>query len=83
MASTQVEKEVDMKFPDYVAAQVKKQQVTKTQFMRDFAKASGVAFATITSLSRGLKMVRYDKAKQVSDATGNKVTVKELCEKDD
>lgn len=83
MASAQVEKEEGMKFPDYVAAQVKKQQITKTKFLHNFAAESGVAFATLTSLARGLKMVRYDKAKQVSDATGNKVTVKELCEKDD
>lgn len=78
-----MEKEVGMKFPDYVEAQVKKQKITRTQFMRDFAEKSGVAFATISAISRGLKMGQYEKAKQVSDATGNKVSIKELCEKDD
>lgn len=72
-----------MKFPDYVALQVKKQGTNKTQFLKDFANQSGIAYVTLTSLSRGAKMVRYDKAKQVSDATGNKVSIKELCEKDD
>ena len=72
-----------MKFSDYVASQVKKQGTTKTSFLRDFAAQCGVAYVTLTSVARGAKMTRYDKAKQVSDATGNKVTVKELCEKDD
>lgn len=81
MASEKVDEEA-MKFPEYVEKESKKLQVSKTQFLRDFAVKSGVAFITVTSIARGFKLVRYDKAKSVSEATGNKVTIKELCEKD-
>lgn len=75
-----------MKFPEYVRQQVNVQnksgpKTTKTQFLRAFALKCDVAFATLTSLERGLKLVRYDKAKQISEATGNKVTIRELCDK--
>jgi hypothetical protein len=76
-----------MKFPEYVKQQVNaknkgsEQKTNKTQFLKEFSVKCGVAFATLTSLERGLQLVRYDKAKQVSDATGNKVTIRELCEK--
>mgnify|MGYP001611139840 CR=1 FL=1 len=80
MASEEVEKEERMKFPEYVTKEAKKQKVSKAQFMRELAEKSGVAFISLYGLSRGSKLVRYDKAKNLSEATGNKVTIKELCE---
>jgi len=71
-----------MNFSEYVDKEAKKQKISKSQFMREFAVKCGVAYITVTNVARGIKLVRYDKAKSVSDATGNKVTIKELCEKD-
>ena len=40
----------------------------------------GVAILTLQNVERGGKMQNYDKAKQVSEATGGKVSIKDLCE---
>lgn len=71
-----------MKFPEYVKQQVKvRKHANKTEFLKEFAKECGVAFVTLSVLERGSTLVRYDKAKKLSEATGNKVTIRELCEK--
>ena len=71
-----------MKFPEYVQQQVKQRKLRyKSEFLRAFAEECGVAFITLSKLEQGQQMVRYDKAKAISDATGNKVTIRELCEK--
>lgn len=48
--------------------------------MQALAERSGVSYNTIKSVRRGMKLSKYSVAKQISDATGGKVTVKELCE---
>jgi transcriptional regulator with XRE-family HTH domain len=81
VASEKVD-EKSMKFPSYVERQVQTQKVHKTTFLKELAKKSGVAFVTLMNLARGSKLVNYDKAKRLSEATDNKVSIKELCEKD-
>lgn len=71
----------------YVVAELKKlnppggpRVVGKTEFLRRLAEKSGVSLLTLQNVERGGKIVQYPKAKQVSDATGGKVTIEDLCE---
>lgn len=49
--------------------------------MADLARESGVSYQTIQKVAtHGQRVVRYDVAKAISDATGGEVTVKDLCE---
>lgn len=70
----------------YVVAELKKlnanggKRVGKTEFLKRLAEKSNVSLLTLQNVERGGKIVQYPKAKQVSAATGGKVTVKDLCE---
>jgi DNA-binding XRE family transcriptional regulator len=46
----------------------------------ELAKAAGVSYTTIKAVRRGMKVKMYSVAKAISDATGGKVKVEELCE---
>ncbi len=69
-----------MTLSEYVELEVKRTDKNKTAVLRDLAKVSGVSLLTLQGAERGATMRRYDKAQAVSQATGGKVTVKELCE---
>ena len=47
---------------------------------QELAEKAGVSYTTIKSARRGMKLKTYTVAKSISDATGGKVTVKDLCE---
>ncbi len=69
-----------MTFEEFVEQQVKITKQLKTEFLKRFAKKCGLSFSMLAEMSRGKRLVRYDKAKQVSIATNNAVSIKELCE---
>jgi hypothetical protein len=69
-----------MKLAEYVQGEVTRRNKFKTTILKALAKKSGVSYMTLTIVERGGKMVHYDKAKCVSQATGGAVTVEELCE---
>lgn len=69
-----------MKFSEYVQEQVKKRKLTKTKILQGISEKSGVSLLTLHNVSKGGRMTIYDKAKSISEATGGKVTVQELCE---
>lgn len=76
-----------MKLDRYVVAELKRlnarkngTRIGKTAFLRELAEKSGVSLLTLQNVERGGRIVRYDKAKQVSKATGGKVTIRDLCE---
>lgn len=69
-----------MKLATWVEKQVKARHVSKTRVLRELAKKSKVSLMTLQVAERGGKLSVYAKAKQVAEATDNKVTVKELCE---
>lgn len=52
----------------------------KSEVIAELSKKSGVSTVTIENASRGLLLTRYDKAKALSEATGGKVSVEDLCE---
>lgn len=53
---------------------------TRTLVYRALARASGVHWQTIKDVDRGMRLSNYDKAKALSNATGGKVSIKELCD---
>lgn len=69
-----------MKLSDWVAKEAKRQSEFKTNVLKRLAKQSGVSLLTLQIVERGGNMDSYGKAKQVSEATGGKVSVKDLCE---
>jgi hypothetical protein len=72
--------EIWMKLAIWVAKEVKKRKISKTKVLKELSAQSEVSVLTLQIAERGGKMSLYAKAKQVSEATGNKVSVKELCE---
>jgi len=50
--------------------------------LSDVQRDTGVAYTTVIAAKRG-KLNRYDVAKKISEYTGGKVTIPELCEKRD
>ena len=52
----------------------------KTNVLKELAKKSGVSLLTLQNVERGGKIQLYAKAKAVSDATGGRVKVEDLCE---
>ena len=69
-----------MKLAKWVEAQVKKTGEFKTHVLKGLSESSGVSLLTLQQVERGGRMTNYTKAKQVSEATGGKVTIKDLCE---
>lgn len=69
-----------MKLQVWVNKEAEKNNIYKTNVLRDLAKKSGVSFLTLQIVERGGKMSNYEKAKKVSEATQGKVTIKDLCE---
>ena len=69
-----------MKLSEWVAKEVKKTGKNKTTILKELAKESNVSLLTLQGAERGATMRMYDKAKSVSDATGGKVKVADLCE---
>ncbi len=58
------------------------QAKTKTAILKDLATQSGGSLVTLQFVCRGSRLVSYPKARAVSLATGGRVTVRELCEKE-
>ena len=52
----------------------------KTTVLKALAEKSKVNILTVQLVERGGQLKNYEKAQQVSKATGGKVSVKELCE---
>ncbi len=48
--------------------------------LQELAETAEVSYTTLKSVRRGMRLKKYDVAKRVSEATGGKVTIKELCE---
>lgn len=69
-----------MKFPKWVAEQVKKSGKSKTKVLKEFSVKCGVSLMTLQTAERGGLLRHYEKAKQVSKGTRGAVTVEELCE---
>ena len=78
-----------MKLSEYVAEEVERRNkkkkkadapITKTAFLRELSDKCSVSLLTLQGVERGATMRRYDKAKAVSESTGGKVTVQDLCE---
>ncbi len=70
-----------MTFADWVAKELKKvPDLSKTRFLREFGKKVKVSLVTLQVAERGGKIRRYDKAKAVSEGTGGKVSVYDLCD---
>jgi len=69
-----------MKLRKYVETEVKRRGVYKTQVLKELATKSGVSLLTLQNVERGATMQAYPKAKSVSEATGGKVRVQDLCE---
>lgn len=69
-----------MKLSKWVEKQVKETKEYKTTVLKKLAERSGVSFLTLQKAELGAMMGSYKKAKSVSEATGGKVTVKDLCE---
>ena len=79
MAIAPLEKK--MTFKEYVGSQMKRRKVqVSKQILEEIVAESKVSMLTLRGLMRGQKLVRYDKAKAISEATGGKVTIEELCE---
>jgi len=69
-----------MKLAKWVEDQVRKTGGFKTHILKDLAARSGVSLLTLQQVERGGRMDSYTKAKQVSEATDNKVKIRDLCE---
>lgn len=70
-----------MDFKAYVEKEMKRRRVTAaTPVLVEVQSKSGVSMLTLRGLVRGMKLKRYDKAKKISEATGDKVSVEDLCE---
>lgn len=69
-----------MKFTEWVAKKAKKENDFKTNILKALSQKCGVSLLTLQNVERGGRMDSYAKAKQVSEATGGKVTVQELCD---
>jgi hypothetical protein len=69
-----------MYFSEYVQQQMKRRKLTYSKpILEEILIKSKVSMLTLRGLMKGQKLVRYDKAKAVSDATQGKVSVEELC----
>ena len=67
-----------MKFEDWV--EEKRGDESRTKFLRSFAELSGVSLQTLQFIAKGGRISLYPKAQCISEATGGKVSVPELCE---
>ncbi len=67
-----------MKFEDWVEEE--RGDESRTKFLRDFSKKSSVSLQTLQFVVKGGRMSIYGKALAISDATGGKVSIPELCE---
>jgi hypothetical protein len=54
--------------------------IYKTNILKELAKSSKVSLLTLQNIERGGKIQLYAKARAISEATGGKVKVEELCE---
>lgn len=68
-----------MRFEEWVDS--RRGEQTRTSFLRDFSERTEVSLQTLQFLAKGGRMSLYGKAKVISEATGDKVSVAELCEK--
>ena len=48
--------------------------------IREVADESGISYVTVRNAANGMLIKQYDVAKAISEATGEEVTVAELCE---
>ena len=55
-------------------------ELTRGEVYDRLAKESGVSAQTVGNIDRGMRLNTYNRAKALSDATGGKVTIRELCE---
>lgn len=67
-----------MTFADWVDAE--RAEMSRTAFLREFAKKCGVSFQTLQYTIRGVRIKLYDKAEAISIATDREVSVQELCD---
>lgn len=69
-----------MTLHEWVTLQSQQQQCSRTAILENLAKKSKVSLATLRPVDRGAKIRNYQKAQEVSKATGSSVTITELCE---
>ncbi len=67
-----------MKFEEWVES--KRGDDSRTAFLRTFSKKCGVSVQTLQSVVKGARISFYQRAKAISEATGDEVTVQDLCE---
>lgn len=54
---------------------------TKRAVLEELARRAGVAYMTLVPVAKGSRLAIYLKARAVSEATGWRVTIPELCER--
>jgi hypothetical protein len=69
-----------VKLTEWVAKEVQRLRTNKTTVLTVLARKARVSLMVLQGVERGARMGQYAKAKAVSEATGGKVTIKELCE---
>jgi hypothetical protein len=71
-----------MKLEAWVKERTATTGTSKRAVLEDLAERAGVAYITLEPIARGARMGNYGKALSVSEATGWKVSVLDLCDPD-
>jgi transcriptional regulator with XRE-family HTH domain len=69
-----------MTLHEWIDRRVSALGVSRRAILEDLSDLAGVSVVTLSAVDRGARLGRYDKARALSEATGGKVTIKELCE---
>lgn len=73
-------KEIDKQNKKREEGAVEEPKTTKTAVLRELSAKAKVSLLTLQGVERGATMRLYDKAKAVSEATGGKVRIIDICE---
>jgi len=68
-----------MKFEEWVDRE-KGEVVSRTTFLREFSTKCDVSLQTLQFVVKGGRISLYNKARDISVATGGDVSIPELCE---
>lgn len=77
-----------MRLAQWVEEQIKDvtkaggEALSKRDVLKSLSERAKVSLMTLAPVERGARMGNYDKARAVSEATGWKVTIPELCDEE-
>ncbi len=69
-----------MKFREWVTGEATSRNVTVTAVLEEAAGKVEISLTTLKACYGGQRLNRYDKAKPLSEYTGGKVSVEDLCD---